>query len=78
MTCTAQHYATNTSNKGNSNTYINNKCDALNDTNSDENECHTGSRCFVCKMGMKPLKLFYHCMVCPKVYHAECIHEKVL
>ncbi|PWV13144.1 putative DNA excision/repair protein SNF2 [Trypanosoma cruzi] len=32
--------------------------------------------CFVCGEIMRPLEPLYHCAVCPKAYHADCIGER--
>ncbi|ORC89605.1 transcription activator [Trypanosoma theileri] len=34
--------------------------------------------CFVCGEIMRPLEPLYHCSVCPKAYHADCIGERKL
>ncbi|ESL12216.1 helicase-like protein [Trypanosoma rangeli SC58] len=31
--------------------------------------------CFLCGEIMRPLEPLYHCSVCPKAYHAECVGE---
>ncbi|KAH9599639.1 SNF2-related [Trypanosoma melophagium] len=35
-------------------------------------------KCFVCGEIMRPLEPLYHCSVCPKAYHADCIGERKL
>ncbi|KEG13258.1 transcription activator [Trypanosoma grayi] len=34
--------------------------------------------CFVCGHIMRPLEPLYHCAVCPKAYHADCVGERKL
>ncbi|KAG8347966.1 putative helicase-like protein [Trypanosoma vivax] len=47
-------------------------------TRAQRSAVRTSHNCYVCDDIMRPLMPLYHCSLCPKAYHAECINERPL